>query len=401
MAAWCVLAVAGVSAARSFAERLGMTARSDMKPGRDRRVSLALRIRLSNFGAVDHNETTSLMKDKQNRVQQSSAECVTMGRPIHRRRPRGCMALFLGGARGEMWWWWTGARRGDGGTTTGTVWSRGSVASRGMWAGARFDAGLLQLTQEASRAGSQAGPARRRQRLGSERICAMWPAWLIVSRARGGSSTLLRIHSLLASLHILLMAVDNVWHRRLDASGRRRVPRERRDLTMLCWQGSGRQSSEQANRRGSMPSEPSSPRQPQWFPTRGRHQRFCRLKLSGRWINSAEVVRGGGRTTEDSGGLAVAAAAATSTRPHACATMRTGGDGVDGNSQGEIGFARCRPWWRASRAPTVHFPAVHPPATGPPAETLVCIVETPADRGGHGERHALCLSGRPISHVVD
>lgn len=248
------------------------------------------------------------------------------------------MALFLGGARGEMWWWWTGARRGDGGTTTGTVWSRGSVASRGMWAGARFDAGLLQLNQEASRAGSQAGPARRRQRLGSERICAMWPAWLIVSRARGGSSTLLRIHSLLASLHILLMAVDNVWHRRLDASGRRRVPRERRDLTMLCWQGSGRQNSEQANRRGSMPSEPSSPRQPQWFPTRGRRQRFCRLKLSGRWINSAEVVRGGGHSVEDSGGLVVAAAAATSTRPHACATMRTGGDGVDGNSQGEIGL---------------------------------------------------------------
>lgn len=313
MAAWCVLAVAGVSAARSFAERLGMTARSDVKPGRDRRVSLALRIRLSNFGAVDHNETTSLMKDKQNRVQQSSAECVTMGRPIHRRRPRGTPSwlhgpFFRRGARRDVVVV-DGRATGGRGTTTGTVWSRGSVASRGMWAGARFDAGLLQLNQEASRAGSQAGPARRRQRLGSERICAMWPAWLIVSRARGGSSTLLRIHSLLASLHILLMAVDNVWHRRLDASGRRRVPRERRDLTMLCWQGSGRQSSEQANRRGSMPSEPSSPRQPQWFPTRGRHQRFCRLKLSGRWINLAEVIRGGGRSTEDSGGLAVAAAA--------------------------------------------------------------------------------------------
>lgn len=107
MAAWCVLAVAGVSAARSFAERLGMTARSDMKPGRDRRVSLALRIRLSNFGAVDHNETTSLMKDKQNRVQQSSAECVTMGRRIHRRRPRGTPSwlhgpFFRRGARRDV-----------------------------------------------------------------------------------------------------------------------------------------------------------------------------------------------------------------------------------------------------------------------------------------------------------
>jgi hypothetical protein len=127
MAAWCALAVAaGLSAARSFAERLGLTARSDMKPGR---VSLALRIWLSNFGAVDHNET-SLMKDKPNRVQQSSAECVTMDRPIHRRRPRGAPAWlhdpFLGGAGGKMWWW-TGARRG---TIDGDGYVAGDVDGR-------------------------------------------------------------------------------------------------------------------------------------------------------------------------------------------------------------------------------------------------------------------------------
>lgn len=141
-----------------------------------------------------------------------------------------------------------------------------------------------------------------------------------------------------------------------------------------------------------MPSEPSSPRQPQWFPTRGRHQRFCRLKLSGGWINSAEVLRGGGQRQRavGGGGLAVAAAAA-STRPHACATMRTGGDGVDGNCQGEIGFARCRPWWRAART-RAHFPAVYPPAPKPRRVRRrdSCVVETP-DRGGHGECHSLCF----------
>ncbi|KAK0741376.1 hypothetical protein B0T18DRAFT_229857 [Schizothecium vesticola] len=195
---------------------------------------------------------------------------------------------------------------------------------------------------------------------------------------------------MLKSLPILLKAVDSVWHRHRRWN---ECPMsETRSDDALAGQ---RQSSERTNRRGSMPSEPSKPEATPMVPHTWPPPTVLPVEAFG------QMDKLGGSSpwwwAEGSGGLAVAAAA-TSTRPHACATMRTGGDGVDGNAQGEIGSARCRPWWRASRA---HFPAGPQPAEG----VLVllrrdsCLVETP-DRGGHDGCHASCLSGS-ISHVVD
>jgi hypothetical protein len=154
--------------------------------------------------------------------------------------------------------------------------------------------------------------------------------------------------------------------------------------------------SEQTNRRGSMPSEPSKPEATPMVPHTWPPPTVLPVEAFGQM----DKLSGSSPWwwAEGSGGLAVAAAAA-STRPHACATMRTGGrrGGVDRWFSGQD---------RVCEVPALVACLPRRLPRRPPAEGVLvflhrgsCLVGTP-DRGGHGECHASCLSG-PISHVVD